>query len=140
MIYTTYFANLKHLPPNVIPIAISAKVPDWYTGLRYSKLAPKYYNSVLMRWRYSSADYAEYFNQNILNNLNITKVLDELQVMLPEDIKMQMQGPFWRNEDWHVVLICYEKPDDICHRHLVSQWLRDNGYDCNELLGVKEES
>lgn len=42
MIYTTYFAKLRNLPSNIIPISICAKAPSWYTGLQYKKLAPKY--------------------------------------------------------------------------------------------------
>lgn len=42
MLYTTYFAKLKSLPENVVPIAICGKTPDWYTGLQYKKLAPKW--------------------------------------------------------------------------------------------------
>ena len=30
-IYTSYFAKLKKLPDNIIPISICAKVPNWYT-------------------------------------------------------------------------------------------------------------
>lgn len=42
MIYKSYFAQLRNMPENVIPISICGKVPDWYDGLQYKKLAPKY--------------------------------------------------------------------------------------------------
>lgn len=43
MIYTSYFAKLKELEKhNIIPISICGKAPDWYKGLQYKKLAPKY--------------------------------------------------------------------------------------------------
>lgn len=42
MIFTTYFAKLKSLPSNTVPISICGKAPDWYKGLQYKKLAPKY--------------------------------------------------------------------------------------------------
>lgn len=42
MLYTTYFAKLRSLPDNVIPISICAKAPEWYDGIQYKKLAPKY--------------------------------------------------------------------------------------------------
>ena len=42
MIYTSYFAKLNKLPNNIIPISICGKAPDWYKGLQYKKLAPKY--------------------------------------------------------------------------------------------------
>lgn len=35
-----------------------------------------------------------------------------------------------------IALICYEKPSDFCHRHLVAQWLRDNGFGCSEMGGI----
>lgn len=42
MIFTSYFGKLGKLPPNIIPISICGKAPDWYTGLQYKMLAPKY--------------------------------------------------------------------------------------------------
>lgn len=42
MIYTSYFAQLRNMPENIIPISICGKAPDWYDGLQYKKLAPKY--------------------------------------------------------------------------------------------------
>ena len=65
MIYTSYFAQIRNLPNNIIPIAICGGIPQWYSGLWYKKLTPKY----------------KFF-------------------------------------------ICYEKPSDFCHRHLVADWMR----------------
>lgn len=31
-----------------------------------------------------------------------------------------------------ICLICYEKPNDFCHRHLVADWFRENGYEAVE--------
>ncbi len=42
-IYTSYFANLRNLPDNVCPISICGKAPDWYKGIQYKALAPKYW-------------------------------------------------------------------------------------------------
>ena len=49
MIYTSYFAKLKSLPDNIVPISICGKAPDWYEGLQYKKLAPKY--DFFMKWK-----------------------------------------------------------------------------------------
>ena len=35
MIYTSYFAKMKDLPDNIVPISIAGKSPDWYNGLEY---------------------------------------------------------------------------------------------------------
>lgn len=31
-----------------------------------------------------------------------------------------------------IALVCYEKPTDFCHRHLVADWLNKNGYKVQE--------
>lgn len=49
MIYTSYFAKLKSLPENIIPISICGKTPDWYKGIQYKRLAPKY--EFFMEWK-----------------------------------------------------------------------------------------
>lgn len=134
MIFTSYFAKLNKLPENVIPISICGKVPAWYTGAQYKKLAPRY--DFFMKWKETHDDnyYIEHFQAEVLDVLSVTRVLTELQLLIPHDIKIKMQSPFYNNPDWHVALICYEKPSDFCHRHLVADWLRSNGYDCDEIL------
>lgn len=133
MIFTTYFARLKNIPKNVIPVSICAKAPQWYDGLQYKKLAPKY--GFFSEWKKTQDNdyYIEHFNSEMLDTLDFQRVLDELQVMLPEDVKEKMQSPVWRNADWHIALVCYEKPADFCHRHLVSKWLAEHGIPCNEI-------
>lgn len=136
MIYTTYFAQLRNLPSNVVPISICRFPPQWFHGLEYLKLAPSW--SILKRWKDGTKDcnavqeYIQDFRGQVLNSLSVVRVLDEIQVSIPNEIKAKMQSPVWRNDEWHVALVCYEKPSDFCHRHLVSQWLRDAGYVCKE--------
>lgn len=112
MIYTSYFARLKSLPDNVIPISICGKAPDWYKGLQYKKLAPKY--DFFMQWKYDhdNEKFIKCYNEQVLGKLNVPDVLIDLIKMLPEI-----------DSEQHIALICYEKPSDFCHRHLVSEWL-----------------
>ena len=42
MIYTSYFAEIEYLPKDILPISICGKAPEWYTGIQYKVLAPKY--------------------------------------------------------------------------------------------------
>ncbi len=117
MIYTSYFAKLKSLPDNIIPISICGKAPDWYKGLQYKKLAPKY--DFFMKWKenHDNEYYIKCFNEQVLDKLNVEDVVSEL-VDLHSGID--------------IALICYEKPTDFCHRHLVAKWLNDNGFACKE--------
>lgn len=124
MIYTTYFANLKKLSKDIIPISICGKAPDWYKGLQYKKLAPKY--GFFTEWKktHDNEYYIEHFQNEVLETLDVDKVVDELQSLILKN------GINLTGKD--IALICYEKPTDFCHRHLVSKWLKENGYCCEE--------
>ena len=117
MIYTSYFAKLNKLPANIIPISICGKAPDWYKGLQYKKLAPKY--SFFSKWKKNGDNnyYIEHFNNEVLSILFPQAVYNEL---------LKLSG----GKD--IALICYEKPSDFCHRHLVAEWLTTNGIKCDE--------
>lgn len=121
MIYTSYFAELKNLPSNIVPIAICGGDPDWYTGLKYRKLAPKY--KFFMEWKQNKDNdfYIEHFNNEVLINLVPEEVEKQLYDLLPADKK-----------DCDIALICYEKPNEFCHRHLVADWFNENGIPCEE--------
>lgn len=123
MIYTSYFAKLKFLPENIIPISICGKAPDWYKGLQYKKLAPKY--NFFMEWKknHDNDYYIKCFNEQVLDNLNVLTVLRDLIDLA--NSKDSLIGK-------EFCLVCYEKPDDFCHRHLVSDWFNKNGVPCEE--------
>ena len=118
MIYTSYFANLKKLPKDIIPISICGKAPTWYTGLQYKKLAPKY--GFFMEWKenHDNDFYIEHFRKEVLNTLDVANVVKDLLVMVGN-----YKGLNYFPE---IALICYEKPSDFCHRHLVADWLNSN--------------
>lgn len=117
MIYTSYFANLKKLPDTIVPISICGKAPDWYVGLQYKVLAPKY--KFFMEWKqnHDNIFYIKHFNEEVLDKLNVDEVVARLYEISGSE---------------NIALICYEKPKDFCHRHLVAAWLNGNGYQCKE--------
>lgn len=121
MIYTSYFAQLRNMPENIIPISICLKAPNWYKGIEYKKLAPKY--SFFNQWKitHDNKYYVDQFKEQVLDKLCAKSVLHEIAKMLPPEI-----------EKCDIALICYEKPDQFCHRHLVADWLNVNGYKCDE--------
>ena len=119
MIYTSYFAKLKSLPENIIPISICAKTPEWYKGLTYKKLAPGY--DILMKYKANKDEesYTKNYKEQVLSNLDPEKVAYELLLTTTG-----------ANKD--VCLLCYEKSSDFCHRHLVAEWIRSFGFECEE--------
>ena len=67
MIYTSYFANLKKIPDTITPIAICGKVPQFYNGLTYKKLAPKYSFFVVWKQTHDNDYYIQQFQNLVLD-------------------------------------------------------------------------
>ncbi len=110
MIYTGYFSKTKEYEQNgLIPVGISGKIPDGFTGLRYQKLAPKY--DWWKHWhdeKLSDQWFKERYYETVLNQLDPFVVVQELQ-------------SFGEN----IVILCYETPEKFCHRHLIAEWLNN---------------
>lgn len=137
MIFTTYFAKLKSLPSNTIPISICGKAPNWYKGAQYKKLAPKY--QFFMEWKknHDNDYYIRCFTEQVLDTIDIDTVLNDIWNLLPAEVQAYCKlfnCPFWANPDWRILLVCYEKPTDFCHRHLVAEWMKQHGIQVEEWL------
>ena len=117
--YTTYFARLRNLPSGIVPISICGKAPQGYKGIQYKKLAPswKIYDDYKNKGG-SEEDYVTAFNKDRLGVLDVIETVNELK-SLAENAEA-------------IALVCYEKPDSFCHRHLVSDWLNKAGFSCEE--------
>lgn len=124
MIYTSYFAKLRQLPDDIVPISICAKPPSWYKGLEYKVFAPTY--DILMRYKRDGDKGAYTYNF-------YDQILSKLDGCEEESILCAM------SQGKDVALLCYEKPSDFCHRHLVADWFNKynvkaeeyNYEDCN---------
>lgn len=125
MIYTTYFAKLKSLPKDIIPISICGKAPAGYKGLEFKKLAPKY--SFFKKWKETgdNAFYIENFLEQVLAEQNPDEIVKELYALAYSTAEL---GQVIKD----IALVCYEKPTDFCHRHLVSAWLFNAGWSSEE--------
>lgn len=132
MVYTSYFGKMRSFPHNIIPIAICGKIPDWYKGLWYKKLAPKWDFFQVWKQTHDNDYYIRNYNALILNNLDV-KVAIDIQLILPQEVRTALTSSIWMSKDYHAALLCYEKPGDFCHRALVSAWLNEHGYKCEEL-------
>lgn len=113
MIYTSYFAKQKSAPNT---IAICRGVPKWYTGPIYQDLAPTW--SILNEWNnsdkglFAQQRYVARYYEEVLSRLNPKKIQEDLN---------------------DKILLCYEKSDAFCHRHIIREWLRENGCLCEEI-------
>lgn len=119
-IYTSYFGKSKALAkshPDYVQVAICGKMMFPWKGLRYKKLAPKIGFFTEWKKNHDNDYYVSRFNEEVLAPLTRDAVLKELAALVGGDDKT-------------IVLMCYEKPQDFCHRHLVARWL---GNDVKEL-------
>lgn len=110
-IYTSYFANVKAVKDaGLIPLAIVRFMPKWATGIKnFQLLAPSHKTL-------NSGNWQELFRGQ-LKQLNREQVIRELADLSGTDT---------------LCLLCYEKPPDPCHRHIVADWLKAGGVDIEE--------
>ena len=122
MIYTSYFEKLESLPNNIVPISISDKTPDWYKGLKYKKLTPRFGFIERLKANKDKKYYTKIFKEHVLSKLNVNNVILDFS-------KMSYSYNIGEKE---ICLLCNEKPSEFCHRHLVAKWFNDNGILCEE--------
>ena len=118
MIYTSYFAKINKLPADAICISISRHAPKGYNGLVYKELAPSW--EILRQYKVNNnrKEYTDEFLK-ILKQMDPHSVVHDLYALAGD-------------QDRDIVLVCYEKSTDFCHRHLVAEWLTKNGYPVSE--------
>ncbi len=95
--FTSYFANVKKLPADLVPVSIARGSPRGFTGKKELRLAPSW-----AMLKMTKPDYDALF-ADILAKLD----------------PAELYAPLGEN----AVLLCWEKPGDACHRRLVAEWL-----------------
>lgn len=104
--FTSYFAA-RH--PN--PVSIALYPPrGWDVARRYQILAPT--TAILQQWK------AKLINEEQYTTLYYKQVLSPLD---PSVIYNELVSTYGAG----CALVCYEKPGDFCHRHIVAQWFKD---------------
>lgn len=119
MIYTSYFAKLKQIrAAGIVPVSIARYTPRWAGQIkRMPELAPS--ENILTEYKQTgdAERYTARYKAEILGNQNPVVVGLILQAI---------------SDGKDVALLCYEKSGDFCHRHLMAEWLRENGVACEE--------
>jgi hypothetical protein len=121
IIWTSYFGNIKIINN---PVSIAISPPRWYNGFAYQRLFPtwKMINGLKTNKEKDLAlrirEYEYAYNREILSKLTQSEVFSDLLTL-------------YNGED--VVLLCYEAPQDFCHRHLVADWFTEAGITVKEL-------
>lgn len=113
-IWTTYYANLKNLPGYILPVSIAGWAPKGWDGEEYKKVAPK----KSWFWEYKRTEDQEFYvtkyYETVLSDLSKESVVKDLEDILSR-----------HPEYTEIALVCYEKPEDFCHRHILAAWLEN---------------
>lgn len=110
MIYTSNFSGKKI----GTAIGIARYAPKNFIGPSYKRLAPYQW---MLKESVSEDEYKKAFKK-ILAELNPHQVVEDLYKYAP-------------GKD--ITLLCYEKPGEFCHRHMVAEWLVEAGYEVEEV-------
>jgi hypothetical protein len=107
-IYTSYFGNLRALgKEGLFSISIARYTPKWFTGARYLDVAPT-------PFMLSSA---------CTQSMYVTRYEDILKSLKPDNVIRQIEQMSGGRD---VALLCFEKPGEFCHRHMLADWLNKN--------------
>lgn len=117
-IYTSYFAKAKKLPKDLVQVSISLFPPKHFVGKEYKKIAPT--QKILFDWKRlaNKEKYVREYQRDVLSKLDEAKVYSELEKI---------------GQGKDIVLLCYEKSEDFCHRHLFAEWMTKKGYEVIEI-------
>ncbi len=118
VIFTSYFGNIRKLnEAGVIPIGISLGRNKYVPCQYIPYLAPLKY---MLDDKWTDEEYIKMYREDVLSKVN----LDTLR----EDIRRLSE-----NGTKDVALLCYEKPEDFCHRHIFAEWMKEQtGYEIKE--------
>ena len=126
--YTSYFGRVKKIlevEPDAGLVSIAGKTPEWFTGCKFKKLAPHY--NWWIEWHERFKDNLESRESKMwYTNKYIDTVLKHLDAR--ETAQKLKEAVGYKT----VFLLCYEKPENFCHRHIISKWLNNAGVDCRE--------
>lgn len=119
VIYTGYIAQVaKYKNAGLDPILITASAK--IKLMRISELAPPWIIvDSIKKGKITQAQYTEMYIEH-LNKLGVRYLRELIEGLM---------------EKYNPILLCYEKPTDFCHRHILAEWIKSNlNIECKEYL------
>lgn len=120
--YTSYFGKLGVLRQSgIVPICVARGIPKFYGGAVEQSVAP---SGWMLKDNVTRAQYIEAYFHHVLGRVNPVQFLKRCEAI---------------SGGRDVALLCYEKPADFCHRHLLAEWLQhETGIEVKEFGVVGE--
>lgn len=111
-IYTSYFAKQKDLEERGITcIGICAIPPKWFNGPNFACVAPS--KDILFEYKANP------------DNERYTKRYKEEVLCILKNPQIFVDGLIYCSDGKDVAMLCYEKPEDFCHRHILADFLNE---------------
>lgn len=109
-ISTGYFSyTKKYNEMGYLPISIARVTPKWFNGAICKDLAPSY--DLLSRYKCATVSEEDYkFEYYKMLDLITDEVFDKLLLKF---------------DSVNAVLLCYEKSEVFCHRHLLAKYVKN---------------
>lgn len=132
-LYTSRWANKDLADLDVVLVGISRGIPRWPLSYRYRLL--RLLAPTRETFGKGTDDFAEQYVAR-LEEIGLEKIVSDL-ARIGE-----------KNRDRPLVLLCWEKPSEFCHRHVLGDWIQENvGVEVPELVpgmiaaesGVRQE-
>jgi len=103
---TSYFTKYKDFDEDqrLKAVSIARGEPDYYNGKSYKQLAPRW--EMIHEFRKGNKEFYDLEYAKILTDLDPEKVVEDTSE--------------------NAILLCWEKPPDICHRRWVAEWLEES--------------
>ena len=120
--YTSYYKQIENIPSDYIKVSISRSIPDYINNvvdIWDKRLSPSY--CILKEYKSSSEgiqrekQYVKRFKDEVLSKIDFNTIIKS-----------------WGNKSNKYVLLCYEKPDSFCHRHIVAEAIEER-YSINSI-------
>ena len=107
-IYTGYFGNVREYNGKHLVSVCLYQPRGWEAMDNYKPLNP---TSEILKLKYKPDEY----------RIEYQKILDKVSY---EDFIEYLKE---KSEGKYVVLMCYETPDQFCHRHMIADWINSFG-------------
>lgn len=126
LLVTSYFANWRKLVADgYLMVSIARYPPRTFDGYKIPYVAPQL--DILYMYKQGMIDRCQYEQ---MYRRQLKDLVD--RGVLPSCLKRFLSGKF--------AFCCYEKPDDFCHRHILSAFLKEHYKITIPEYGVKESN
>lgn len=146
---TSYFYQIRHFKPNMIPISTAIGNPKWYehkynlskeyvdkngvlNGITFHELTPlgisSGCNPITCDKDLNKCSFCQQYKQKL-----DAYDFEELYTKL-EHVAIRVQNQLGFSEEPHIVLMVHEKPDNPCSERIpLQQYFTEHGVECKEL-------